>query len=71
MKKIPKIFIRRGITFTMYIVWWIITVVAGDKLLRGIALPDGFTQFYITFSSAVTIMISFYYKGKQEEIDAD
>ena len=71
MRRIPKIYIRRGITFTMYIAWWVVTVIAGRKLLLGIALPDGFTQFYITFSSAVTIMISFYYKGKPEEVDAD
>ena len=71
MKKIPKIYIRRILTFTMYVVWWLITVVAGYKYLTGIDLPEGFIQFYITFSSAVTIMISFYYKGKREDVEAD
>ena len=71
IKKIPKIYIRRTITFTMYLTWWFITANAGCKYLSGIQLPDGFTEFYVTFSSAATIMISFYYKGKQDEIDAD
>jgi len=55
----------------MYLTWWFITANAGCKYLSGIQLPDGFTEFYVTFSSAATIMISFYYKGKQDEIDAD
>jgi len=71
MKKMPKVFIRRILTFTMYSVWWIITIIAGYKYLTGINLPEGFIQFYITFSSAVTIMISFYYTGKREHIEAD
>jgi len=71
MKKIPKIFIRRILTFTMYSAWWVITLISGYKYLSGIELPEGFIQFYITFSSAVTIMISFYYKGKKDEIEAD
>jgi len=71
MKKMPKIFIRRIITFSMYSLWWLITIVAGYKYLTGIDLPEGFIQFYMTFSSAVTIMISFYYKGKIEDVNAD
>ena len=71
MKKFQKIYIRRILTFTMYSVWWVITLIAGYKYLSGIDLPAGFTEFYITFSSAVTIMISFYYTGKKEHIDAD
>jgi len=55
----------------MYGVWWLITVVAGYKFLTGANVPDGFVEFYITFSSAVTIMISFYYKGKREDVEAD
>ena len=66
-----KIYIRRALTFSMYSVWWIITIIAGYKYLTGVDLPEGFIQFYITFSSAVTIMISFYYKGKAEEVEAD
>jgi len=71
MKKIPKIFIRRILTFTMYSLWYAITLVAGYKYLSGIDLPSGFIEFYITFSSAVTIMITFYYKGKADEVDSD
>jgi len=55
----------------MYSLWWLITIVAGYKYLTGIDLPEGFIQFYMTFSSAVTIMISFYYKGKIEDVNAD
>ena len=69
--RIKKIYIRRTLTFTMYSLWWIVTLIAGYKYLSGIELPEGFIQFYITFSSAVTIMISFYYKGKAEEVDND
>ena len=70
-KKFQKIYIRRFLTFTMFSVWLPMTIVAGYKYLSGIELPEGFIQFYITFSSAVTIMISFYYKGKPEEVNAD
>lgn len=71
MKKIPKIFIRRIITFTMYTVWLLLTIFAGIRYLTGFELPNGFIQFYMTFSSAVTIMISFYYTGKKEHVEAD
>ena len=71
MKKIPKIYIRRILTFTMYSAWYVITLIAGYKYLSGINLPEGFIEFYITFSSAVTIMISFYYTGKKEHIEGD
>ena len=66
-----KIYIRRALTFTMYSLWYIITLIAGYKYLIGIDLPSGFIQFYITFSSAVTIMIAFYYKGKADEVNND
>ena len=55
----------------MFSVWLPMTIIAGYKYLSGINLPEGFIQFYVTFSSAVTIMISFYYKGKLPEIEAD
>lgn len=71
MKKIPKVYIRRILTFTMYSVWWVTTLIAGYKYLSGINLPEGFIQFYVTFSSAVTIMISFYYKGTRSEVEND
>lgn len=71
MKNIPKIYIRRAITFTMYTLWIVTTLIAGYKYLSGINLPSGFIEFYITFSSAVTIMISFYYKGTKSEVDSD
>ena len=71
MKKFQKVYIRRILTFTMYSVWWIITVIAGYKYLTGVNLPEGFIEFYITFSSAVTIMITFYYRGKIDEVNAD
>ncbi len=71
MKNIPKIFIRRTLTFFMFSLWFIITATAGHRYLFGIELPNGFNQFYITFSGAVTIMISFYYTGKKEHVEAD
>ncbi len=71
MKNIPKIFIRRTITFTMYVTWLLLTIFTGIRYLNGIELPNGFIQFYMTFSSAITIIISFYFKGKKEEVEAD
>lgn len=55
----------------MYSLWIVTTLIAGYKYLSGINLPEGFIEFYVTFSSAVTIMISFYYKGTKIEVDAD
>jgi len=55
----------------MFSVWLPMTIIAGFKYLSGTNLPEGFIQFYITFSSAVTIMISFYYKGKADEVNSD
>ena len=71
MKKFQKIYIRRFLTFTMFSVWLPMTIIAGYKYLTCVDLPEGFIQFYITFSSAVTIMISFYYKGTKNEIEGD
>jgi len=55
----------------MYSLWYVITLIAGYKLLSGIDLPEGFRDFYMIFSSAVTIMITFYYKGKADEVSND
>ena len=58
-------FIRRILTFTMFSIWWIVTLIAGYRLLiNQVALPEGFRDYYVTFSSAVTIAIGFYYKGR-------
>jgi len=60
-----KFIVRRILTFTMYSVWWLITLIAGYRLLiNQVALPEGFRDYYITFSSAVTIAIGFYFKGR-------
>ena len=60
-----KFIVRRILTFTMYTVWWIVTIVAGYRLLINcLDLPDSFRDYYITFSSAVTIAIGFYFKGR-------
>ena len=66
-----KIYIRRALTFSMFSVWLPMTIIAGYKYLFCAGLPEGFIQFYITFSSAVTIMISFYYKGTKVEVESD
>jgi len=71
MKKIPKIFIRRIITFTMYTVWLSLTIFAGIRYLTGFEMPNDFVEFYKIFSGAITIMIVFYYTGKKEHIEAD
>lgn len=71
MKRFQKIFIRRILTFSMFSVWLPMTIIAGYKYLFCTGLPTEFIQFYITFSSAVTIMISFYYKGKADEVESD
>jgi hypothetical protein len=66
--------VRRILTFTMFSVWWLVTLIAGYRLLVNcIDLPEGFRDYYVTFSSAVTIAIGFYFKGrngtKKEEND--
>lgn len=66
-----KIWIRRGITFSMYGVWLPLTIFAGVRYLAGIELPQGFIQFYGIFSSAVTIMMTFYYTGRKDQVEAD
>ena len=55
----------------MYSLWIATTLIASYKYLSGMELPTEFIQFYICFSSAVTIMISFYYKGKADEVESD
>ena len=60
-----KFMVRRILTFTMFSVWWLVTVIAGYRLLINLLdLPEGFRDYYITFSSAVTIAIGFYFKGR-------
>ena len=60
-----KFIVRRILTFTMYSVWWLITLIAGYRLLiNQVDLPEGFRDYYVTFSSAVTIAIGFYYRGR-------
>jgi len=60
-----KFMVRRILTFTMFSVWWLVTLIAGYRLLINcVDLPEGFRDYYITFSSAVTIAIGFYFKGR-------
>jgi len=60
-----KFIVRRILTFTMFSVWWLVTVIAGYRLLINLLdLPEGFRDYYVTFSSAVTIAIGFYFKGR-------
>ena len=59
-----KYIVRRIMTATMFSLWWIFTLIAGYRLLINLVdLPEQFRDYYITFSSAVTIAIAFYYKG--------
>ena len=60
-----KYIIRRIMTATMFSLWWIFTLIAGYRLLINLVdLPEQFRDYYITFSSAVTIAIGFYFKGR-------
>jgi len=60
-----KYIIRRIMTATMFSLWWIFTLIAGYRLLINLVdLPEQFRDYYITFTSAVTIAIGFYYKGR-------
>ena len=58
-------FVRRIMTAVMFTLWCLVSFFAGWRLLiNQIALPEGFRDYYVTFSSAVTIAIGFYYKGR-------
>ena len=60
-----KFMVRRILTFAMFSVWWLVTLIAGYRLLVNcIDLPEGFRDYYVTFSGAVTIAIGFYFKGR-------
>ena len=58
-------FVRRIMTSVMFSLWCLVSAIAGWRLLiNQVALPEGFRDYYVTFSSAVTIAIGFYYKGR-------
>ena len=60
-----KFIIRRIMTAVMFTLWCLVTFIAGYRLLIDqVALPEGFRDYYVTFSGAVTIAIGFYYKGR-------
>lgn len=60
-----KFMVRRIMTSTLFTLWWLVTVIAGYRLLINLVdLPEQFRDYYITFSSAVTIAIGFYYRGR-------
>ena len=64
--------VRRIMTATMFSLWWIFTLIAGYRLLINLVdLPEQFRDYYITFTSAVTIAIGVYYKGRNGDKGGD
>ena len=60
-----KFMVRRVMTSVMFSLWCFVSIMAGWRLLiNQVALPEGFRDYYVTFSSAVTIAIGFYYRGR-------
>jgi len=60
-----KFMVRRIMTAVMFTLWCLVSIMAGYRMLiNQVALPEGFRDYYVTFSSAVTIAIGFYYKGR-------
>jgi len=58
-------FVRRIMTTVMFTLWCLVSIMAGWRLLiNQVALPEGFRDFYYSFTGAVTIAIGFYYKGR-------
>jgi len=58
-------FVRRIMTGVMFTLWCLVSIMAGYRLfINQVALPEGFRDYYVTFSSAVTIAIGFYFKGR-------
>jgi len=52
-------------TTVMFTLWCLVSIMAGWRLLiNQVALPEGFRDFYYSFTGAVTIAIGFYYKGR-------
>jgi len=60
-----KFIVRRIMTSVLFTLWCLVTFIAGYRLLINLVdLPEQFRDYYITFSSAATIAIGFYYKGR-------
>lgn len=60
-----KFLIRRIMTAVMFVLWCLVTVIAGYRLLiNQVDLPEGFRDYYITFTGIVGVAIGFYYKGR-------
>ena len=58
-------FVRRILTIAICSVWWFVSLIAGYRLLINLVdLPECFKDYYITFTSAATIIIVFYFKGR-------
>ena len=58
-------FVRRIMTTVMFTLWCLVSIMAGYRLLiNQVPLPEGFRDFYYSFTGAVTIAIGFYYKGR-------
>ena len=69
-------FVRRIMTGVMFTLWCLVSIMAGWRLLiNQVPLPEGFRDFYYSFTGAVMISIGFYFKGrngikeKKENID--
>ena len=57
--------VRRIMTGVMFTSWCLVSIMAGYRLLiNQVALPEGFRDFYYSFTGAVTIAVGFYYKGR-------
>jgi len=60
-----KFIVRRLMTIILFILWCLVSIMAGWRLLiNQVALPEGFRDFYYSFTGIAGVAIGFYFKGR-------
>jgi len=57
--------VRRVMTGIMFTLWCLVSIMAGWRLLiNQVALPEGFRDYYYSFTGIVGVAVGFYYKAR-------
>ena len=60
-----KFIVRRIMTSILFILWCMVSIMAGWRLLiNQVALPEGFRDYYYSFTGIVGVAVGFYYKAR-------
>lgn len=58
-------FVRRIMTIVIFTLWCLVSIIAGWRLLiNQVALPEGFKDYYYSFTGIVGVAVGFYYKAR-------